>query len=135
MTRLGIFLAALAAMFGLTIVNPSLASAGECTILPGGGAACGQLRHYSPDDGYDAPILIRCNFGDPSTNHELYEGQNSSSYCRDTDQIGVRANEEIWCKRIITTGVQQWQLVADAQGWHKINDLFDDGVGCSLRRD
>lgn len=112
------------------------ASAGTCTAT-----LCGSIRHYSPDDGYDDPILIRCDYGVPATNHLLYEGETSTKYCKDTDQVYTRTNEEIWCKyptpQAHIPGFDDWVWIKkfDAQGWHKINDIWDDGQGCTLRRD
>lgn len=105
------------------------AAAGNCT-----GDFCGYIFHYTPDDDYDPAIRIRCNYGDPATNHLLYEGEGSSKYCKDTDQVGVRDGEEIWCKYYIM-GLVSWQKKFDATGWHKIDDVWDDGAGCTLRKD
>ena len=114
-------------------VSTAPAYADECTDLPWPlGEKCGQIRHFSPDDGYDDPFPIRCKYGDPSTNHELAEGQNSTRYCKDTDQVYVRANTEIWC---LPTTYPGWVKRFDKRGWHKIDDIWDDGYGCTVRRD
>lgn len=99
---------------------------------------CGRIDHYSPDDGYDPAILIRCDYGDPNTNHYLEEGESSTQYCRDTDQVYVRTGEEIWCKMPIDPwlgATTEWRKMFDATGWHKIDDAWSDGYGCTLRVD
>ena len=126
MRRLAILLAVLASLF----VIPTPAQAGECTF-----GFCGQVRHYAPDDGYDPTLLIRCNYGDPASRREVPEGRSSTSYCKDTDQIGVRNNEEVWCKYVSSSGSYDWIKRFDAAGWHKINDIWSGGLGCTLRTD
>lgn len=113
-------------------VVASPASAGTCT-----GPVCGTIRHIT-DAGYDRAIKIRCDFGDPDTFHKVAEGESSTKYCKDTDQVGVRKDEEIWCK-YTTYGPSgthvTWKKKFDAQGWHKIYDNFNDGDGCVVQRD
>ena len=109
------------------------------------GLSGGNIRHYAPDDGLDGPILIRCDYGNEDTNHELYEGQNSQQHCPgDTDRVKVRAGQELWCKYSITSVTTVWRIprsddlghpLMDATGWYKIDNLWDDGHGCTLRAD
>lgn len=108
------------------------------TCLPGT-SLCqgGVVRHYSPDDGYDPPIIVFCNYGDgfPTLNwaREKYveEGTSSKSDCGDdTDGIYIRSGEELWCR---VTGQVYWTKEFDAVGSHKINDLWEQG--CTLRKD
>lgn len=130
-TAVRVFLVAVM-MCLLFSVPAAPASARECTIPY---VLCGQVKHYAPDTGYDAPILVRCQFGNPASKWWVTEGRSSSSYCPDVDQIGVRKNEEIWCKQPLDGVGSYWRKRFDAPGWHKINDLFDDGYGCTVRRD
>lgn len=123
---------------GLAFALPvPAANAGECSL---NGTLCGQIKHYSPDDGYDAAIIIRCDWSDDTSlagARYLAEGQNSTSYCKDTDQVYVRTDEEIWCKKItsISAGLYVWVKTFDSHGWHKIDNTFGDGLGCTVRRD
>lgn len=110
------------------------AVAGECTAY----VICGTIKHYSPDDGYNPAIIIRCTYGDDSTKNYVAEGESSKKYCQDNDQVYVRAGEEIWCKYLVSDGMPhayKWVKKFDAAGWHKTNDLWDDGLGCTLRKD
>ncbi len=84
---------------------------------------CGVVIHYSPDDGYDPPFLVRCNFGDPSSNRYVYEGQTSKSYCKDTDQIYINSGARLVCIYYLG-GYPKWEVVFDSTGWHKIGDDF-----------
>ena len=122
---------ALLTVLGLAATS-SPALAGSCT-----GPVCGTIRHIT-DAGYDRAIKIRCNFGDPDSFAKVREGESSTKYCVDTDQVGVRDNEEIWCK-YTTYGPSgthvSWQKKFDAKGWHKISDNFNDGDGCVVQRD
>src|SRR5687768_16811167 len=40
---------------------------------------CGSITHYSTDYGVDGPFLVRCRFGDSTSNRWVYEGQKSTS--------------------------------------------------------
>lgn len=127
---------ALTAVLASVLFAPApAAQAGGCT----GGVVCGVIKHYTPDAYYDPAILIRCDFGKSSTNKSLYEGESSKKYCADTDEVYVRSGEEIWCKYYSTTVGQgtlySWVKKFDATGWHKISNAFNDGAGCTLRKD
>lgn len=122
----------------LLVATPTIATpayAGECTIL----GVCGTIKHYTPDGGLDPAIIIRCDLGDPTTKHNLWEGETSTKYCKDTDEVWNRVGEEIWCKYPTTTsyltGDYTWIKRFDDAGWHKINDIWDDGWGCTIRED
>ena len=93
---------------------PTTAWAGTCT-----GGLCGTIVHTQ--QGVNAAITIRCNFGDPNTNRTLLPGMSSASKCQDTDQVHVDGGREIWCNDYTSGTVWKW---ADATGWYKINDLF-----------
>lgn len=89
------------------------AQAGECT-----GWVCGGIIHYAPDDGFDAAFTVRCNWGDPSSQRYVYEGQHSNAVCRDTDEVYVAAGNQIVC----VGDWGGWEVRYDATGWHKIYD-------------
>lgn len=93
----------------------------------------GTIRHYAPDDDYDRAILIRCAGG---AKKQVPEGKSSRTRCADVNYVGVRRNEEIWCKSPDIPGdFNPWWKAFDAKGWHKIPDLWVDGQGCTVRRD
>lgn len=112
-------------LFG--VGTPTAQATASCTL-----GFCGELYHYSPDRGYDRATLIRCDWGNPSTNHLLREGQHSTRYCRDMDQIYVRRGEEIWCLSGNRFG-PFWAKRFDATGWHKVTDLFSQS--CVMKTD
>lgn len=129
----------LAAIFAIaTLAVPAPANAGPlCEYL----AYCGSIKHYSPDDGYDAGIIISCKWGNGlpvgGYTHTVLEGQSSKAYCGDMDAVYVRPDEEIWCKLtdIPAWGDLNWHKEFDAVGWHKTIDTWEDGYGCTVRRD
>lgn len=132
MKKILIAIATLAMAVSIMVLGSSQpASAGNCTAW-----LCGTISHYSPDEGYDDPIAIRCDYGSGPTEF-VYEGQSSTMRCHDTDEVYVRDNEEIHCRyRKYTgpdTGTYYWQLRFDAQGWHKITDDFNRS--CVVQRD
>lgn len=99
---------------------------------------CGEIYHYSPDDGYDPAIIVRCDYGVPASQRWIQEGEHSTYYCNDVDEIYVRDGEELWCKMPIDPwmgATYEWQKRFDATGFHKITDTWDDGFGCTLRVD
>ena len=124
-------------MVAAFFVSSQPANASECTQILGVSIVCGTIYHYSPDGGLDSAIGIRCNYGDPSSTHWLAEGTGSKKYCADTDQVYVGSGEEIWCKMSNNAawGDLNWKLMFDATGWHKIDDTFNDGYGCTKRAD
>lgn len=137
------------AMGAVTLVGVNAGPAqADDTCYPGIG--CGTIYHYTPDSGLDNAIKIRCDYGDPSTNHLLKEGEGSKKYCKDTDRVYVGDGEEIWCKYLIGSPsdlVYVWMKAKpssdpnnpgeymDATGWYKISNVWDDGVGCTKRAD
>lgn len=129
MKKIFIAIAALVMAVSIMVLGSSQpASAGwPCDNL----GVCGTVRHFSPDHGYDAPIAIRCNFGEGPTKF-VYEGQSSKLRCHDTDEIYIRDNEELKCLYNTPEGTY-WQTKFDAQGWHKITDAFDHT--CLVQRD
>ena len=93
-----------------------------------------KLYHYMPDDGYDADIRVACNGGAGRYIPEGYSAGPNGHYCAEqggVESIYVRTNEELWCKGY--DGV--WRRKFDAAGWHPVSSSFEDGVGCTLRRD
>ena len=99
------------------------AQAGTCAF---GVCEGGDITHVN-DAGYDEPIIVFCDFGDPwSERKRVPEGTNSIAKCGyETDQVYVRAGEEIWCAyNFGPTYEDEWLLTFDATGRHKINDLW-----------
>lgn len=127
----GVFSALLVAAC-FTLASPaSPAHAGSNCVEP----FCGRIIHVN-DTGYDPAILIRCDYGDPSTNHLLYEIRSSKRFCKDTDQVYVRPGEELHCRMPYNTahGVgMRWQKTFDATGWHQIHNEFR--WDCVLQKD
>lgn len=82
----------------------------------------GTVNHLSPDDGYDADLIVRCD----GLVRYIPEGRSSDSICEDedVDAIYVRENEEWWTPGRRGTWVKSY----DAQGWHDwpgaANDSF-----------
>lgn len=129
--KIMIVVATLAMAFSIMVLgSPKPASAG---ILCDTTLVCGTIRHYSPDNGHDAPITIRCDYGDDSTKRYVAEGESSKKWCRDTDQVYVHTNEEISCLYFDRNGRAYWALRFDAVGWHKITDDFNRS--CVVGRD
>lgn len=113
--KIMIAIATLAMAFSIMVAGSKPASADECS-----GTLCGTIVHAS-DSGYDADIVVRCTYGVEASKRWVPEGRSSASYCRDTDQVFVRTNEEIWCGSSPSAPKGK---TFDAQGWHKINNLF-----------
>lgn len=111
--------AALAAATGglltLSIVaSPAPAQASElCEIFQ----QCGDVKHKSPDNGFDDAFPVTCNWNDKwGAVRYLTEGQ--SANCHDTDGIYVGSGREVTCTQ---NGWEHW-IKFDAVGWHKISD-------------
>ena len=111
------------------------APAAHAGVLCDAGISCGTIGHTT-DAGYDASIIIICNYGDAFPNVDwsklryVREGQMSTRYCKDTDVVFVRKDEEIWCR----SGTSKWEKRWDAYGPHKITDLVVE-KHCVLKRD
>lgn len=124
------------ALLCMTILAiPSSASAETC--VPGTNICeGGDIRHYSPDEGYDAAIIVFCNWGAPWDNRKFVtEGSTSKDLCGvDTDEVYVRDDEEIWCR--VPVGVNQtlqFVKIFDQAGRHKIDDAWSSS--CVVQRD
>lgn len=105
-----------------TIMAITPTSPAQALTCIGGVCEGGNVTHYSPDDGYDPPIIIRCDYQSGGVGHLVFEGERSQKYCgTDTDEIYVRSGEELWCWRNTQGG---WYLHFDATGWHKIDDFW-----------
>lgn len=128
--KIMIAIATLAMAFSVMVLGSQPASAGVLCDTTG---ICGTIKHYSPDSGHDSPITIRCDYGDDSTKHWVYEGQSSTRYCKDTDEVYVHTNEEIHCLYRDSFGSLYWGKTFDAVGWHKITDNFNRS--CVVQRD
>lgn len=72
------------------------------------------LYHYAPDDGYDRPIYVTCDW-DAKTIKTVYEGNSLSC---NMEGVYVHDNQQIKCYEGAGIG---WQIVWDATGWHKSN--------------
>lgn len=76
---------------------------------------CGDFHHDSPDAGFDDPIPVTCNLGDPWSNYRnVPEGGDSS--CHDSDAFWVAFGKNVSC---YIGG--EW-IKFTATGWHKFND-------------
>lgn len=130
MRKILIALAALALVLTTLVIGARPAAAGtlcDTTLV------CGTIKHRSPDTGYDVSIIIRCKYGVASSKRYVAEGTSSKKWCRDTDQVYVRVNEEIRCLYFSRSGQAYWSTTFDAAGWHKINDAFNRS--CVMQRD
>lgn len=124
MTKIKHILAALllvcTMVLGVVALTPAPASAGwACD----NGISCGTFYHYAPDDGYDAAIMIACNWNDVWGSSQLvYEGQ--MDRCHDVDGVYVRPGTNIVCKF-----GWAWEHTYTIDGaWYKITD--DDHKTC-----
>src|SRR5687768_2811493 len=59
------------------------------------GHICGDFTHKSPDEGYDDPIKVTCDWNDKSPVQWIAEGQ--SATCHDTDGFYVPSGKNITC--------------------------------------
>jgi hypothetical protein len=78
------------------------------------------VRHYSPDNGYDAPIPVTCNWNSPWSNYQMVaEGQ--SSTCHDSDGFYVGLGKIVSC-----LGVSDyWHDYGGGPRWVKVIDTED----------
>lgn len=133
MKKILLVIATIAMTFSMMTLGAKSASADDsCSLF---GTLCGTVRHYSPDDGYDDPIAIRCDYGEGPTQF-VYEGQSSTLRCKDTDEIYIRSNEELWCRYVVSGAhgdYYVWNKTFDAQGWHQIHNDFNRS--CRVQRD
>jgi hypothetical protein len=104
-------IATLLAVAGGLILVP--ADAGTCSSF-----GCGRLWHIAPDDGYDAPIIVTCDWNTKAQTW-VYEGDWSP--CKDTDGFYTRPGDRTVCKWR-SPYVGGW--VAYGPGWTK----FTDGI-------
>lgn len=120
MTKIKVFLASLMLLLGVGAVSVAAAPAATADSSCTAGYFCGQIYHYAPDNGYDAPFLVSCDLnanGFGSVGY-VHEGQNSRSLCRDVDGFYVNYGYQYRC---FDGG--GWGIVYNAPGWHKINNL------------
>ena len=80
---------------------------------------CGDFYHKSPDEGYDDPIKITCDYGDKSPVQYIAEGEHAT--CHDTDGFYVPSGKNVTCT---AAGWDTW-LTYNETGWHKIFDRQD----------
>jgi hypothetical protein len=123
-------IAAITAAVGLSAslaVAPAPAQAETCVA----GVCIGGKVFHRADANYDPAIIVYCNFNSDTPRY-VAENTSSTQDCGvDTDQIYIRAGEELWCKN--GNILEPWQKEFDAPGRHKINDLWSKS--CTLRRD
>lgn len=127
---------AVAMIVGLLTVQPA-----QATTCFEGVCIGGNIGHHDPDNGYDQPIFIVCNWadafqddGDPRAWSKLVEngdfvaeGEKSGKYCGiDTDVIVVRDGEQIACRETDRFGNHSWPVKFDASGPHKITDNWHE---------
>lgn len=139
-------MAALAVALAVCGVLVGVQSSASATTCPPVGSCFGGKVYHASDGGYDAAIVVICNWGDAfnpdgseksraeQSRHFRYveEGTWSTADCGiDTDVIFVRSNEEIWCEVGPQPGY--YAKVYDAIGPHKIHDLFKSK--CLVHRD
>lgn len=125
--RITLIVGALLLVLLVPLLVPSSAAAkgdtswGRSPVCDIGSWFCGSITHYSPDYGVDGPFLIRCRFGDSTSNRWVYEGQKSTSVCPagegGVDQVYVYSNRKIVCRSIYG-----WIDQFTTPGWNKIYD-------------
>lgn len=95
------------------------------------------VKHYAPDNGYDASIKIACDNGDRKYLAEGESSLNSSKCPNGTRSIWLRENENLVCLYIRSDGSTYWKtkFTTDPQ-WHPIGTEFDNNnLGCVLKLD
>jgi hypothetical protein len=116
MRQFKLFLAMMLVSLGTIVAVPAPAMASCTSIL--GTLYCGKVYHHAPDDGYDAPIIVTCDWG-TKVPKWVYEG--NWDPCRDMDGMYARPGEDIVCYR---ADIGVWQLLVE-DGWFKTNDLYN----------
>lgn len=87
------------------------------------GAICGDLRHSTPDNGADGPLLATCDLGNPWPN-AVWVSEGRDAPCHDTDGLFVNYGTVVTCTwagdgygsaTLHHTG--QWVKIYDNQNW------------------
>lgn len=97
----------------------------------------GSIKHYSPDEGYDLPILVSCE-NESKTGSDTFsipEGSHSDDICphEDVNKVYVRYDEQIACREIDSAGLIFWPVQYDKNGWHDVGN-FTNKL-CVVQRD
>jgi hypothetical protein len=125
--------AALMTILAASLLAAPTPAAQAVTCIPGTSLCQGGVLKHVTDNGYDAPIIVYCNFGS-TVKRLVREGESSQKYCGDdTDQIELRYNEELVCRSYVSGTGYQWVKVFDATGRHKIGDFWERE--CALTTD
>jgi hypothetical protein len=112
-------IAALALLLStLLLPAPAAQADDQCTFY---GQFCGTIYHYAPDDGYDAPFLVACDWrnGGPANGQYIHEGVNSANVCRDVDAVYVNAGYKYVCLNF-----GSWSTFWSGAGWKRINNAM-----------
>lgn len=87
-------------------------AAGTCSSY-----GCGGFYHIAPDDGFDDPIRVACDWNNVwNTSRMIAEGQRSP--CADTDGFYVAPGTKVLC-RAAWSG---WYAYTHTGGWTKVYD-------------
>lgn len=95
----------------------------------------GEISHYFPDDNYDPLMWIKCGAETVVEKFYLREGWSSRRYplCDDANKVWVPRGADIWCKYGIA-GAYEWKKRFSRSRWRSIANQFDDGLGCTFRK-
>lgn len=94
-----------------------------------------EVRHYAPDSGYDADLVVRCG----SQGFHIIEGTSSTRFknvflgpdCKGVTSIYLRDNEQWWCKY---SGTWRLKFNSNRRRWFTLGEHWTDGSGCTVRR-
>jgi hypothetical protein len=95
---------------------------------------CTNIKHYSPDNGFDDPITAHCiKYRSDGSQYvaTVHIAEGSGGYgmgCADVTEVYVGAGEEIKCLDPFTLWIDQWQTQWDSTGWHRADSVSFPGV-------
>lgn len=129
MKRFFAIISGLLMALSLMVFNPAPAQAGfPCNSWE----QCGYIKIA---DVSNHGLLVTYSWADPGkTSKWLNPGQASSLYGKDMDGFYLGSNRELWCRDRNEYGVFYWWKEADANQWHKRNDLFYENY-CKVTQD
>jgi hypothetical protein len=87
------------------------------------------LYHFSPDNGYNAPIIVTCSWANRYGTALPTVAEGHTLGCN-MEGVYVRPDEQIKCYESPSIG---WQIFWDATGWHQAN--YSPVYGCIVQRD
>lgn len=96
----------------------------------------GEISHYFPDTGYDPKMPILCGKERiPVDKWYLAEGESSRGigFCDDAQKVWVYKGSDIYCKYGMA-GAYQWKRKFARSRWRRIANQFNDGLGCTYRK-